>query len=143
MQWIKENPAAFVGLLPNKFVRTWWLTVGNEARTVSLPTGVAILYILFLSASVVGLALSLPRWRQLGAIYLLLAHHTANSLVFYGSTRLSVVMMPFLVLLAAFAADRLLTVAAPLLRRSFGAARLTARGSGAGGRASTGRECHE
>lgn len=103
LAWIQAHPKDFLALLPKKLVRAWSLAYGNEARADNLPRWVAVAYLLFPLTALAGLLLSLPAWRRLAPIYLLLASFTVTTLAFYGSTRQSAALFPSAAILAAYA----------------------------------------
>lgn len=106
--WIREHPIDFLRLLPRKLVRAWSLNFGNEAREASLPTVVHVAYSLFLIVCLVGLVLSLTHWREAMVLYLLVAVSTLTTLIFYGSTRQSSLLVLPLTVFASLAIERAL-----------------------------------
>jgi 4-amino-4-deoxy-L-arabinose transferase-like glycosyltransferase len=109
MNWIRGHPAEFLSLLPRKLIRAWSLNFGNEARQTSLPAAVSVAYSVFLVMGLAGFVLSLARWRDLVALYLLIIVSTLTTLVFYGSTRQSSVLALPLVIFASLVLDRALS----------------------------------
>ncbi|MBM4432066.1 MAG: hypothetical protein FJ026_17215 [Chloroflexi bacterium] len=105
-RWIRANPGSFVRLLPKKLLRNWTLSFGNEARDSGLPDWVSYLYLVFPSLGLVGLVLSLHHWKRLLPVYFLFLSSTLTTLVFYGSTRQSAILIPGVTILAAYALDR-------------------------------------
>jgi 4-amino-4-deoxy-L-arabinose transferase-like glycosyltransferase len=110
-KWILEHPAEFVSLMPKKLVRAWSLNIGNEARPVALPKTVYVAYSLFLILCLFGFILSFSQWRDMLVLYLLMADSTVSTVVFYGSTRISVALVLALVIFASLALDRMLYLA--------------------------------
>jgi 4-amino-4-deoxy-L-arabinose transferase-like glycosyltransferase len=109
VNWIRGHPAEFLSLLPRKIARAWSLNFGNEARQTSLPAAVSVAYSVFLVICLAGFVLSLARWRDLMALYLLIMVSTLTTLVFYGSTRQSSVLALPLVIFASLVLDRALS----------------------------------
>lgn len=105
VDWIGRHPAEFLSLLPKKLVRGWSLNFGNEARQTDLPTAISVAYSLFLAVCLAGFVLSLARWRDVLVLYLLIAISTLTTLIFYGSTRQSSVLVLPLVIFASLALD--------------------------------------
>lgn len=106
LDWILSEPGQFLQLLPQKVARSWMLVFGNEARSMTLPRWVATAYLLYPLTVLVGLFWSLLHWRKLLPIYCLLLAHTLTTLLFYGSTRQSALVVPAALILSAFALDR-------------------------------------
>lgn len=116
VDWIRGHPAEFLSLLPRKLVRAWSLNFGNEARLADLPAAVSVAYSLFLVVCLAGFVLSLAQWREVLVLYLLIAVSTLTTLIFYGSTRQSSVLVLPLVIFASLALYRVFSFA--LLRFS-------------------------
>lgn len=110
MDWIQGHPAEFLSLLPRKLVRAWSLNFGNEARPVSLPAVVPMVYSLFLVVCLIGFILSLSHWRDSLILYLLIVISSLITLIFYGSTRQSSILVLPLVIFAALACYKALLV---------------------------------
>jgi len=106
LNWIFREPKQFLMLLPQKFVRSWTLVFGNEARPVDLPGWITTAYLLYPLSALIGFLLSLPHWKKLAPIYCLLIAQTLNTLLFYGSTRQSAFIVPAVLILSAFAVDK-------------------------------------
>ena len=106
--WIREEPGAWLKLLPQKVARSWTLAFGNEARDNPLPGWVGKVYLLFPASVLAGLALSWRHRARLVAVYCLLAAQTLTTLAFYGSTRQSALIIPCALVLCAYAVDRVL-----------------------------------
>lgn len=110
INWIRSHPAEFLSLLPKKLVRSLSLSIGNEARQIDLPGTVYVAYLLFLILSLVGLVLSLARWRDLVALHLLIGVSTLTTLIYYGSTRQSSLLILPMVIFASLAIERALSL---------------------------------
>lgn len=106
--WIREHPDDFMRLLPKKVARAWTLSFGNEAREASWPGWLASLYVLFPLLGLIGLVLSARAWRRLWPLYGLLIASTLITLLFYGSTRQTAVLIPTAAIFVAYALDRAL-----------------------------------
>jgi 4-amino-4-deoxy-L-arabinose transferase-like glycosyltransferase len=118
--WIFQEPDEFLSLLPQKLVRSWTLTFGNEARPVSLPGWISLAYLLYPLSVLMGLVLSLRHWKRLLPIYCLLIAQTLTTLAFYGSTRQSALVVPAVLTLSAFAIDRVADVVIVAVKSSLG-----------------------
>lgn len=114
--WIREHPDDFLRLLPKKVARAWTLSFGNEAREASWPAWLASLYVLFPLLGLVGLVLSALAWRRLWPLYGLLITSTVTTLLFYGSTRQTAVLIPTAAIFAAYALDRVLDAVNEVVR---------------------------
>jgi len=102
--WIQANPGQAIGLIPRKVIRALELNFGNESRSLSIPRAVSYLYDLFMLAALAGAVLSWRAWKTLLPAYGLAFVSLVTSMIFYGSTRQSAVLIPVLVSLAASAA---------------------------------------
>jgi hypothetical protein len=109
INWIRGHPAQFLSLLPRKIARAWSLNFGNESRQASLPAAVSVAYSVFLAICLAGFVLSLARWRDMMALYLLIMVSTLTTLIFYGSTRQSSFLALPLVIFASLVLDRALS----------------------------------
>ena len=112
VEWIWGHPVEFLRLLPRKIVRAWGINFGNEARQSDLPAPVSVAYSLFLLVCLIGFVLSLSRWREAMVLYLMVGVSTVTTLIFYGSTRQSSILILPLVIFAALALDRALLAVA-------------------------------
>jgi 4-amino-4-deoxy-L-arabinose transferase-like glycosyltransferase len=106
--WIREHPAEFFRMLPQKLVRAWSLSFGNEARPVNLPAVVSVAYSFFLIVCLVGFVLSLGQWRHALILYLPIVVTSLAALVFYGSTRQSSLLTLPLIVFSALSLDKML-----------------------------------
>jgi hypothetical protein len=100
-QWIRENPRAFLSLLPSKFSRLWSPIQVNtsEAEYPALlaPPSKALYWSLLLLALYGGLRLA----RRTAILWLPIVSFTLAGLIFYGGTRYALPMAPFVTILAA------------------------------------------
>ncbi len=101
MQWVRENPDAFLALMPRKLARAFELSFGNESRQMNLPGAVQGLYYGFLGVCLLGAVVSWRQWRDLLPLYLLALAFLGSTLVYYGSTRQTAVLIPAMIVFAA------------------------------------------
>jgi len=106
LAWIQGHPAESLALLPRKLVRSQWINFGAQDKRIDLPVATMFAYAVFLGASLTGVFLSIQHWRRLVPMYLLALHTILMSLIFFGSTRQSALLVPIQVLLAAVAVAR-------------------------------------
>jgi hypothetical protein len=101
--WIRENPKAFIALLPKKFANAW-LPGFQKSQTTSDSRLVAALlattFGLLLVAAVVGRMKIKPAFGD-GTLVAILVTYTALSLVFYGNPRIGVYCAPVLIIYAS------------------------------------------
>lgn len=134
--WIRENPRQFFVLCLNKlnnafglFPRAVTLEGNPAAQAVHLLS-----YGLIAPFALVGLICSLRRWRSYTLLYIVLLSYVAMVVIFYGTPRFTLIVMPILVL---FAGSAVQTCAHYLARvRPLLAARLTRGDSPATGQES-------
>lgn len=101
MQWIRENPGAFLRLIPKKILRAFELSFGNESRNANLPAAAQWLYYGFLGISLLGLLASVRWWRDLLPLYLLIFTFLFSTALYYGSTRQTAALTPIMIIFAA------------------------------------------
>ena len=121
-QWIRENPATFIGLMPKKLIR-FWLPDGESEWALQLGyagyeahrTPIRVLrylnqayYFLLLG----GMLVALRRWvdwrrPETLVVPLLCVYFSAISMVFSGQSRYHAPLMPFIIAYAACAMTRL------------------------------------
>jgi 4-amino-4-deoxy-L-arabinose transferase-like glycosyltransferase len=111
LAWIRENPGSFVALAGRKL----WNAFGPLPRAAlfsreRLAAGVqALAYGAMLPLIAAGLWLARRRWRRALPLYLEIGSYAAMTVVFYGTPRFTLVVMPYL---AAFAGLALAAAAA-------------------------------
>lgn len=105
LAWIQEHPVEFLSLLPKKLLRALWINFGAQDKQVELPWPAILAYVVFLGTSLTGMLLSVQRWKHLVPFYLPVVHTMLVSLIFFGSTRQSALLVPIQVLFAALAVD--------------------------------------
>ena len=104
--WIRENPGAFAALAGRKL----WNAFGPLpqaalfSRQVLAARVQALTYGALLPFIVAGLWLSRRRWRQAVPFYLVVGSYAAMTVVFYGTPRFTLVVMPYLLAFAGLAA---------------------------------------
>jgi len=105
LDFVRKNPGKFVRLAGYKFLRFWRIMpqtgftpwVSRRKQLVSLFS-----YGLLLPFFVLGLLVSLRRWRKMLNGYLPILYFMGVSMVFYGSTRLRFPISPLILSFAAF-----------------------------------------
>jgi 4-amino-4-deoxy-L-arabinose transferase-like glycosyltransferase len=119
LRWIEENPGEALGLLPKKLYR-FLSPVALE--TNSSPFGRAailfdLLYTPFLLVALLGMW---HNWRKPGALaaIVLIVVYVLTALVFYGGTRVSVPIVPALLVFAAVPVTERLAQVAPARARA-------------------------
>ena len=121
-QWIRENPATFIGLMPKKLFRFWlpdgeseWALHMGYAGYEAHRTPIRALrflnqayYFLLLGAMLLGLRRWVD-WRRPETLVLplLCVYFSAISMVFSGQSRYHAPLMPFVIACAAWALTRL------------------------------------
>jgi 4-amino-4-deoxy-L-arabinose transferase-like glycosyltransferase len=108
LAWVREHPAEFLRLWPRKLSRALWINFGAQHKQVKLPGLAMLAYVVFLGASLAGVLLSIRRWKRLVPLYVPVVQTMLVSVIFFGGTRQSALLMPVQVLFAALAVDRLL-----------------------------------
>lgn len=103
LTWIQEHPAEFLSLLPMKLLRALWINFGAQHKQVELPGPILLAYVVFLGMSLAGAFFSIKHWKRLVPLYLPVVHTMLVSLIFFGSTRQSALLVPIQVLFAALA----------------------------------------
>jgi 4-amino-4-deoxy-L-arabinose transferase-like glycosyltransferase len=103
LKWIRENPGAFLSLLPKKFTNAW-IPGLQSSETTSQSTLAAVVlvmsYALLLVFAIAGRILVKPARRD-GILLSVLVTYTVMSLVFYGNPRIGLFCAPILVVYTA------------------------------------------
>ncbi len=128
-EWIRENPGKAISLAGRKFYMLFSANeVGDQRQLhpdaayswvlrIPAPT-----FIVVVPLAVLGLALSLPRWRRFLTIDLFLVSQVAALVIIYTSARYRLPMMPAAMALAGFSAVWLVDAARARRWVPFGAA---------------------
>ena len=113
LAWIRENPRAFLVLCGQKLANAYGplpraeVFEGNRsAKIVHVLTFASVIPL-----AAIGMLLARRRWRELAVLYVLVACHVLMVLIFYGTPRFTVIIMPALLV---FASVPLLEIAARL-----------------------------
>jgi 4-amino-4-deoxy-L-arabinose transferase-like glycosyltransferase len=105
LAWIRENPGSFLALAGRKL----WNAFGPLPHAAlfsrqALPARVqALVYGALLPLFAAGLWLARRRWRQAMPLYLVVGSYTVMTIVFYGTPRFTLVIMPYLMAFAGLA----------------------------------------
>jgi 4-amino-4-deoxy-L-arabinose transferase-like glycosyltransferase len=113
LKWIRENPRAFLNLLPKKFANAWipGLQISMTTSGSKLAAAVlAISYALLLLCAIAGRVLVKPKRRD-GILLSVLVIYTVMSLVFFGGPRYGLLCAPILVVYAAALVTKILGAA--------------------------------
>ena len=113
LAWIREHPGDAAALIPRKLARSWTLSYADESKPAPLPPVVGLANALFGILSVGGIVVVALRYRA--ALWLLLTPVAAwlvKTVVFYGSARQTVLVLPVLIIFAAAAVIALVDLAA-------------------------------
>ncbi len=112
IEWIANNPAQFLGLLPKKLLRLWSPTMYGRQFSRYAPTNLVMLiappYVLFLITAFYGILLARRFWPLSLPLYAAVVSCNLVALIYYGATRYSISMAPSLLIFAALAVDHLL-----------------------------------
>ena len=103
--WIRENPGEFVKLLGKKFQNAFGLRpraalLEGDPRSRWVHV---ISYGSLLPFMILGLVLSLRQWRRSMILYLAVASYGVTVLVYYGTPRFTVIVVPYLLIFAGSA----------------------------------------
>lgn len=113
LTWIRENPWDFLVLCGRKLANAYGplprAAVFEGDRTAKFVHAVTFAPVIPLA--LVGIVYARRRWRELFPLYLLVACHAAMVLIFYGTPRFTVILMP---LFLVFGSVTLLAIAARL-----------------------------
>jgi len=105
LAWVRENPGAFARLAGRKL----WNAFGPVPRAALFTRSAAaarvqeIAFGAVLPLVVAGLWRSRRRWRAAMPLYLVLASYAGMTVVFYGTPRFTVLVMPFMLAFAGLA----------------------------------------
>jgi hypothetical protein len=111
LAWIFENPRKFVVLCGRKLANAYGpfpravVFEGNAfAKVVHVVTFASIIPL-----AIVGMSRARARWRELCPLYLAVACHVAMVLIFYGTPRFTIIIMPVLLVFASVPLLEILT----------------------------------
>ena len=103
VKWIRENPGAFLRLLPKKFGNAWipgFQTSETTSRSKLADVVLAVSLALVLLGAIAGRVLVRPARRD-GILLSVLVTYTVMSLVFFGGPRYNLICAPVLIVYAA------------------------------------------
>jgi 4-amino-4-deoxy-L-arabinose transferase-like glycosyltransferase len=103
LAWIREHPAGYARLLPQKLIRLYGFTRAEDERLITIHPAVLAVHLGTLAATGVGLILGLPRWRELSLLLALIGFTNVSTLMFSGATRYLAPMIPSIALFSALA----------------------------------------
>jgi 4-amino-4-deoxy-L-arabinose transferase-like glycosyltransferase len=101
-KWIRENPQAFLSLLPKKFANAWIPGLQSSETTSQSQLAMVVLVMssaLLLLFAIAGRILVKPARRD-GILLSVLVTYTVMSLVFYGNPRIGLFCAPILIVYA-------------------------------------------
>jgi 4-amino-4-deoxy-L-arabinose transferase-like glycosyltransferase len=109
VKWIRQNPAAFLRLLPRKFANAW--LPGFQSSETTTHSKLAAVLLAFSSGvvligAIAGRLLFKPAERD-GLLLAVLATYTVMSLAFYGNPRIGLFCSPILIVYASASVRRL------------------------------------
>ncbi len=105
---IKENPLRFLKLIGIKFVRFWNIVPNYEGFSSPLYNWVSLLsYVPLLITAVWGVFLTRKKWKEFLLFYLLFVSFTFTHMVFVGSIRYRIPIMPFLIIFSAYGVSQI------------------------------------
>ncbi len=119
LAWIREHPRAYLRLLARKLSSLYGMTKSAGGETLSVPRTVTVLQTAFFGSALAGLLLTLRRRRSLSLLLVLIGFTNVMALLFSGSARYTVPMLPSLVLFAAAAVAAAWTWAAGTVRADY------------------------
>jgi hypothetical protein len=104
LTWIRTHPQSYARLLTRKVVRLYEFTRTQDGATLRVPYAIEVVHVAVLGLAFVGLMLTARRWRTLAMLLLLIVFTHGTALLFAGSTRYLLSMLPSVVTFAAVAA---------------------------------------
>jgi 4-amino-4-deoxy-L-arabinose transferase-like glycosyltransferase len=107
LAWIGGHPRAYLRLLGLKLGRLYGLTKSQDREALRVPRAVAILHYALLAAAAAGLALTRRRWRRYAILIALIVFTNVVVLLFSGSTRYELPMLPSVLLFSGAALSAL------------------------------------
>jgi len=108
VQFIRESPLNFLRLMKKKIINTWRPYQTDSPELSRWMAGV--LYVLVMLLGGVGVVFSAKQWRRLLPIYLLILYIFLLHAVLIAEIRYRYPVMPFFMMFAAVALDRLFSV---------------------------------
>lgn len=115
---IKKDPLRFLRLLGGKFVRFWNIVPNYEGFSSPLYNLVSLFsYLSVIITAIWGIFLTRKMWRRFLIFYLLFASFTFTHMVFVGSVRYRVPIMPFMVIFSAYTLDWIYTKKISFIRK--------------------------
>lgn len=103
IQFIKENPEKFIRLAAAKFKRFWDIIPNYEEYQSGKYILISLIsYVPLLVFGVLGIVLSLLKQKNILFILLPVVYYTGLHMVFPGSIRYRVPIMPFFIIISAY-----------------------------------------
>jgi len=103
--WIRENPWRFLALFPKKLNNAFGLF--PRARVFGVYSSARIVHLLaygFIAPFALGgMIVALRRWRATSLLYLVVASYVVTVLLFFGTQRYTLLVIPELLIFASFA----------------------------------------
>lgn len=115
---IKNNPFRFIKLLGKKFVRFWNITPNYRGFSIALYRIVSLFsYLPVLITAIWGMFLTRKTWKNFMLFYLLFASFTFMHMIFVGSIRYRVPIMPFMIIFSSYTLNWIFTKKISFLKK--------------------------
>ena len=101
--WVRQHPRAYLRLLARKLERLYGFARAADPMEPSVPTVLVVFYTEVLVAALVGLVVTIRRWKAFSLLLGLIAFTNLTTLLFSGATRYIAPMLPSLAVFAAAA----------------------------------------
>jgi hypothetical protein len=102
LDFIRDQPRAWVALMGRKLVSFWWFRPHLGASyEASWTPYYKLMYAMLMILFVVGLALSLKHWRRYSLLYMLFVYYTITNVTFHVLTRFRWEIEPLFLIFAA------------------------------------------
>lgn len=111
LEWVKDHPLQTFSQMLKRIYRMWFYIETYPARWHSTSIGIQLFsHRLLIILSLVGISLSLSKWRSLWIVYLLIFYANFHILM-VGVPRYGIPSMPFVLLLSSYALITIITKA--------------------------------
>jgi 4-amino-4-deoxy-L-arabinose transferase-like glycosyltransferase len=106
LSWIRENPWRFLALMPKKLNNAFGLFPRAQVFEGNSPARVVVhllSYGLIAPFALGGMIAALRRWRACSVLYIVVLSYLPTVLLFYGTPRFTLLIIPVLLVFASFA----------------------------------------